>query len=77
MMKISIKIAFVMILFALIATNGFALQKTPTNREPKNNCPRYGCNFWPGGCSYFTSTCAPFFPVCEKGCCQCRGPNRQ
>ncbi|XLU35350.1 hypothetical protein S245_071416, partial [Arachis hypogaea] len=53
----------------------FALQKTPTNMElQKNNCPRHGCNFWPGGCDFFINTCAPFFPVCENGCCTCRGP---
>ncbi|QHO17017.1 hypothetical protein HN51_032665 [Arachis hypogaea] len=70
MVEITTKIVFVMVFLALVATNGFGLQKTPTNMEPQKHWIG-GCN-WPGGCNYFAKTCAPFIPVCVDGVCRCK-----
>ncbi|XLS75794.1 hypothetical protein HN51_032659 [Arachis hypogaea] len=64
MMKIATKISFVMILLALVATNGFGHPKTPTNVVPQQkDCP--------GGCNFLISVCFPLFPQCINGMCTC------
>ncbi|KAL1337980.1 hypothetical protein HN51_032655 [Arachis hypogaea] len=63
MMKIATKISFVMILLALVATNGFGLPKTPTNVVPQQDCP--------GGCNFLINVCFPLFPACINGKCTC------
>ncbi|MED6130598.1 hypothetical protein PIB30_002190 [Stylosanthes scabra] len=63
MVKIATKIAFVMILLALVVTNGFGLRKTPKKEAIEKDCP--------GGCSYLIPVCSPMFPVCNNGVCTC------
>ncbi|KAL1337982.1 hypothetical protein HN51_032660 [Arachis hypogaea] len=64
MVKITIKISFVMILLVLVVTNGFGLPTTPTNVVPQQkDCP--------GGCNYLINACYPLFPACNNGRCTC------
>ncbi|MED6130599.1 hypothetical protein PIB30_002191 [Stylosanthes scabra] len=65
MVKIATKIAFVMVLLALVATNGFGLRQTPTNVVIQND----ECD--PGGCGSLGPVCAPRFAVCDHGVCKC------
>ncbi|XLS75793.1 hypothetical protein HN51_032658 [Arachis hypogaea] len=64
MVKIAIKIAFVMIFFALVVTNGFDVPKIPRKVVPETK----GC---PGNCAYLQPYCDPLFPACLYGHCTC------
>ncbi|KAL1319961.1 hypothetical protein HN51_064677 [Arachis hypogaea] len=65
MMKIATKITFVMILLALVATNGFGLRKIPRKVVPQRDCRN--------DCIPFIFICHPKVPTCVNGNCVCIG----
>ncbi|KAL1319960.1 hypothetical protein AAHE18_14G021800 [Arachis hypogaea] len=83
MMKIATKITFVMILLALVVTNGFGLPKISRKVVPERDCPGFGLRKIPrkvvpqrdcrNDCIPFIFICHPKVPTCVNGNCVCIG----